>query len=312
VKFGFQTYPWHRWGELHSIVDVVLHAEQCGFDAVALPDHIVAPAHGDGPSLGSVWPDVYLMATHLGALTSRIRLQIYASVIPYRPVIQQAKAIATLDNLCSGRLVVVAGTGWCREEFEALGLSFADRGAITDEYLHAMRQLWTTERPSFQGQHVTFGPVKFSPKCFQQPHVPIWIAGSGKRPMRRLVEYGTGWAPMVGDMPTLTRDIALAKQQLATAGRSPDTVEFSFGLSYGDPDDAVGASLAHLGEGARTVSASTVQQTIEQVCAYQAAGVTQLIVSTAWQTSGDLRRRLEWFADNVIRELPPSVAEAAT
>jgi probable F420-dependent oxidoreductase len=314
MKFGLQIYPWRRWPDLRAIAEVALVAEQCGFDAVALPDHVVAPAGGAAQSLGSVCPDVHLVSAHIGALTSRIRLLLYAAVIPYRPVIQQAKAIATLDQLCGGRLVVVAGTGWCQEEFDALGLPFAERGPITDEYLRAMIALWTEDVPSFDGRYASFGPVRFAPTCRQQPHVPIWIAGSGKGPKRRLTEYGSGWAPMAGDLRSLAADIASARRELLAAGRHPDDIEFSFGFAFGEPDSALAQALAHVGGSPVSTASTSAQHTIEQVAEHQLAGLTELIVSFAWQDPADLCRRVEWFADNIIREMtnesPPTHVSA--
>jgi probable F420-dependent oxidoreductase len=312
MKFGLQVYPWHRWPDLGAIAEVAKLAEDCGFDAVALPDHVVAPAVSGSSPLGRVWPDVYLVATHLAAATAELRLLIYASVIPFRSVIQQAKAIATLDQLSAGRLVVVAGTGWCEEEFDRLGVSFADRGAITDDYLRAMITLWTHDTSSYEGRHASFGPVHFAPRCRQEPHVPIWIAGSGKRPLRRLLDHGTGWAPMSGDLTELASDISAVKQALIGAGRNPGAVEFSFNLSYGEPDEAVRSALTHVDGAHPSTVHTSADETIELVTAYEQAGFTQLIVSTSWQTPADLSRRIEWFAENVIGRLLTERVDAAT
>jgi probable F420-dependent oxidoreductase len=311
VKFGLQIYPWHRWPDLRAIADIASLAEQCGFDAVALPDHVVAPAGPGQSPLGPVWPDVYLVAANIAARTTEIRLLLYATVIPYRPVIQQAKAIATLDQLSAGRLVVVAGTGWCTDEFDRLGICFADRGAITDDYIRAMIALWTEDFPSFAGEHANFGPVHFAPRCVQIPHVPIWIAGSGKRPLRRLISYGTGWAPMSGDLFELARNISAAKEAMRAAGRETSDVEFSFGLSYGYADEAIGLARNHVDGVHGSAAYASAEKTRELVAAHQQAGFTQLIVSTAWETPADLSRRIEWFAENVIRELPDEHTHAA-
>jgi probable F420-dependent oxidoreductase len=283
---------------------VASHAEQCGFDAVALPDHVVAPAGDSQPALGDLWPDPFLVAAHLAATTTTLRLMLYASVIPYRPVIQQAKAIATLDQLCAGRLVLVAGAGWCEDEFNRLGVPFADRGDITDDYLRAMVTLWTDDTPSYDGPHAAFAPVRFAPRCVQEPHVPIWIAGSGRRPMQRLLELGTGWAPMSGYLPTLTSKIASARNALIAVGRKPEDVEFAFGMTFGEPDEATRLALNHIGGDNAPTKRMPAGRTIESVAAHEQAGFTELILSTSWENPADLCRRIDWFAENVLSALP--------
>ncbi|KRD05720.1 hypothetical protein ASE48_16230 [Mycobacterium sp. Root265] len=233
-----------------------------------------------------------------------MKLLLYAAVIPYRPVLLQAKAIATLDQLSDGRLIVVAGSGWCADEFDRLGLDFRQRGPLTDEYLQAMIALWTEERPSFDGKYAQFDSVQFAPRCAQTPHVPIWVAGSGKRPLERLIAYGAGWAPMAGQLPELASAIAAIKRALTDEGRDTDAVEFSFGLTYGEPDRSVTRALGHVNNAHVQTTAATTQQTIESIAAHEAAGFTSLILNTAWETPADLCRRIEWFAGNVMPHFP--------
>jgi alkanesulfonate monooxygenase SsuD/methylene tetrahydromethanopterin reductase-like flavin-dependent oxidoreductase (luciferase family) len=102
----------------------------------------------------------------------------HALIIPYREPIITAKILATLDALSGGRLTLGAGAGWMEEEFAALGLSnFAERGAITNEYLLLFKELWTKENPEFHGKYVKVSDVGFLPKPLQRPHPPIWIGG---------------------------------------------------------------------------------------------------------------------------------------
>lgn len=138
MKFGLPVYPWQRWPDLLAIAAVASHAEQCGFDAVALPDHVVASGGDSQSTPGDLRPDPFMVAAHLAASTTTLRMMLYASVISYRPALQQAKAIATLGQLCAGRLALVAGTGRREDEFNRLGVSFTDRGDIIDDYLRAM------------------------------------------------------------------------------------------------------------------------------------------------------------------------------
>ncbi len=149
------------------------------------------------------------------------------SVLPYHPPIQYAKQLATLDVVSKGRLILGVGTGWFEEEFERLGLPFADRGAMTDEYLRAMIELWTSDRPAFSGKYVSFQDVTFLPKPVQKPHMPIFVGGTGTRPAHRTAELGAGWHPMVGTFEERAAFFQRVKQLTAERGRDPEALWFT-------------------------------------------------------------------------------------
>jgi probable F420-dependent oxidoreductase len=137
----------------------------------------------------------------LAGQTHTIRLVTSVIIVPHRPPLVAAKALATLDVLSKGRLIVGIGVGWMREEFEALGLPpFAERGAITDEYLRAFKELWTSEHPTFEGQYCRFSHIDFLPKPVQHPHPPIWVGGESQRALRRTAALANGWYP-IGSNP---------------------------------------------------------------------------------------------------------------
>jgi probable F420-dependent oxidoreductase len=164
-----------------------------------------------------------VLAAYLAGLINRLRVLFYATVVPYRHPILQARQIATLDHVSEGRLTVVAGIGWLREEFDALGVPFANRGARTDENPAAVRGLWTQGEFAFDGRHVSFPTVAREPRCFQRPHVPIWIGGEGRHVTRRIVESGTGWgAPIPWPIDKLARRVTQIEQEVAEAGSDPD------------------------------------------------------------------------------------------
>lgn len=149
MRFGVQLYPWSRWPDLGSIGVVAKEAESLGFDSVAFWEHLVTPLTGDEPPIGRNWPELYVLARYLAGITNRLRFLFYASVVPYRHPILQGSQIATLDQ---ARL---AGIGWLREEFEALGVPFAQRAPRTDEYRAVKRGLWTQEEFAFDGRYVS-------------------------------------------------------------------------------------------------------------------------------------------------------------
>src|SRR5512145_2028892 len=134
---------------------MISRAEQLGYDAVWFADHIVVPEYAAGLYGETFFEPLTAMAFGIG-FTSRLRFGMDVMVVPYRPAVPTAKVLASLDALSGGRVVLGAGVGILRAEFEALQVPHAARGAITDEYLRAFRELWHADRPSFRGEHVRF------------------------------------------------------------------------------------------------------------------------------------------------------------
>ena len=104
--------------------------------------------------------------------------------------------ISSLDALSGGRVVFGIGAGWVAAESAMLGVPFAERGAMTDEYLEAMQELWTSPTPSFAGKYTQFSGLVFEPKPVQKPHPPIWVGGHSKAALRRTAQFGAAWHPI--------------------------------------------------------------------------------------------------------------------
>src|SRR5262249_56194611 len=120
---------------------------------------------------------------------------------PHRAAVLTAKMLATIDVLSGGRLIVGIGAGWLKEEFEALGPPpFEERGAVTDEYMLAFRELWTKDAPQFDGRYVKFKDVVFAPKPVQKCP-PMWVGGESGPAMRRPARMGDGWYPIGTNPP---------------------------------------------------------------------------------------------------------------
>ena len=128
--------------------------------------------------------------------TSRVRLGTTVLIVPYRNAVVTAKMVSSLDALSGGRVVLGIGAGWVAEESAMLGVPFAERGPMTDEYLAAMRELWTSPAPSFAGKYTQFSGLHFEPKPVQKPHPPIWVGGHGRASLRRAAEIGAAWHPI--------------------------------------------------------------------------------------------------------------------
>lgn len=218
-----------------ALVRLAVEGEAMGFDYLTFSDHVVIPTDiqarypysetGEFPQGARGGRHEQLTAvSFIAAKTSRIRLVTSVMVVPHRPAVLTAKMLATIDVLSGGRLTVGIGAGWLREEFEAIGAPpFAERGAVTDEYVQAFRALWTEEDPHFAGRHVRFGGIVFAPKPVQRPHPPIIVGGAWPYGARRAVRYGQGWIPRAGrpEYDDVTNFLPQFHAMVRAAGRDP-------------------------------------------------------------------------------------------
>jgi probable F420-dependent oxidoreductase len=163
-------------------------AEESGIESLWVGDHIaLPPGDGNPPRL-----EALVALSYLAAVTTRVRLGVGLIVLPQRQPVLLAKQLTTLDVLSRGRLTVAVGAGYVEPELNAMGVSLAERGARTDEYLAAMRALWDAE-PSFTGRFVSYSGVVQHPSPIQRPHPPIMIGGHSPAARRRAVRHGSGW-----------------------------------------------------------------------------------------------------------------------
>jgi probable F420-dependent oxidoreductase len=221
-------------------------AEVLRFHAVWLADHIVIPRQvnssypydtgGDSPFDPALpFYEPLSALNFLAGCTERILLGTHVLIIPYRQPVYTAKILATLDALSGGRLIVGAGAGWMAEEFAALGLTnYAERGAVTDEYLRLFKEVWTKDDVEFRGKHVQVSGIGFQPKPVQRPHPPIWIGGHSGPALRRVAVLGDGWMPIGLRPPSLLQPVEMAQKVarlrtlLREANRPEDAVTISF------------------------------------------------------------------------------------
>jgi probable F420-dependent oxidoreductase len=219
VRFGLFGVNFGSCADPEVQRRAVLAAEASGFDSVWTGEHVALPIEGnpvptpaDTPFLDSV---VALM--RVASLTTRLRLGTGVLVLPHHNPILVAKTLASLDVLSGGRVIAGFGGGYTEAEFRALGVRFDRRGAITDEYLRAIRSLWTDAVPQFAGRHARFEGIRFEPKPAQRPHPPIVIGGTAAPALARAAREGNGWygfaltvkraAEIVAKLARLRRDL---------------------------------------------------------------------------------------------------------
>ena len=159
MHFGIGLPHFRQLASTEAIATVAQQAEALGFDSIWVSDHIVVP-HSAIPRFGEVFFEPFTTLAYVAGKTQRIRLGTSVIILPYRNPLFMAKALATLDVLSGGRLIVGAAVGWPAEEFEALGIPFRERGARSDEALQVMRALWTEAEPKFDGRFFRFAGIK--------------------------------------------------------------------------------------------------------------------------------------------------------
>lgn len=233
-----------------TMANIAQLGEALGFSYLTLTDHIAlpdteTPGYPYSTSGAFYTPDPgnrveqLTAAAWIAAKTSKIRIALAVMVVPHRPAVLAAKQLATIDVLSGGRLIVGIGAGWLQPELEAVGTTpFAERGAVTDEFMDAIRVIWTEPRPVFHGKYTNIEGLLTDPKPVQKPYPPIVVGGAFPYSARRAIRYGNGWMPQVTSSATtpLTELIPRFRQMAAEAGRDPASLAISIGGQAPDID----------------------------------------------------------------------------
>ncbi|HEX9258997.1 MAG TPA: LLM class F420-dependent oxidoreductase [Acidimicrobiales bacterium] len=225
-------------------VEVARAVEERGLDSLFVTEHTHIPTSRRTPLPGrDTLPDEYRRTLDpfvaLGAaaaVTDRIALGTGITLVAQHDPIVLAKEVSTLDLVSNGRVILGIGVGWNVEEMEHHGVDPAKRRAIVREKVLAMKELWTKEAASFEGEHVRFSESWQWPKPVQKPHPPILMGGAGGPvTFRHVVEYCDGWIPISGRANIVER-IADLRAAAEAAGRDPDTIELAVFGARADPD----------------------------------------------------------------------------
>ncbi len=257
-------------------------AESLGFHSLWIPEHVVLfgeyasryPYAPDGklpvkPDAGFLEP--FTALSYLAACTTTIRLGIGVCLVPQRNPVYLAKEAAGVDWLSGGRLDLGIGVGWLAEEFHAVGVPFASRGARCDEYIEVMRRLWTDDVAEFHGELWSLPPCRQDPKPVQQPHPPIHVGGDTDAALGRVADLGQGWAPFSMTPDDLAKRLGDLDAVLADRGRSRHEIEVSV-FPYLLPTGA------------------------KDIRRYRDAGANQVVVMAAAADAGALEDALERLA----------------
>jgi probable F420-dependent oxidoreductase len=236
MKFGLRYASLGRYSNGPAAVELAQAAEAAGFDSIWTVEHVVVPhqyqsryPYSPTGRMGAGLedfpiPDPLIWLAYVASATRTIKLGTAILILPKRNPVVTAKAVATLDHLAGGRRVLLGiGVGWLAEEFATLGVPFEDRGPRTDEYVAAMRVLWTEERASFHGRFVSFEQVFCRPRP-AEGRIPIIVGGDTRAAARRAGRLGDGYFPARGAPAELFDEMRRAAEG---AGRNPADIELT-------------------------------------------------------------------------------------
>lgn len=316
MDFGITFGPRGAAGRPEGLTARAQQADRLGFSYLGIPDHIIFPKQsssrypynvdGKHPSIGTGYClDQLTCLSFIAALTNNIRLLTSVMVVPHRHPVLAAKTLGSIDVLSKGRLTVGIGVGWLAEEIAALGgPPYNKRGAASDAYIAAFRELWTSDDPRGDGTYVNLDGLVFEPKPVQKGGPPIWVGGEGEAARRRAGRIGNGWFPTLRnpreslDPKSFATALADVHRHAEAAGRDPSTI-----------DVAVYANSMSLGEAQKSADGSRVSFTgsaseiAEDAYAFARVGARHIIVGFE---SADLQRSLdltEAFAKDVMAKV---------
>jgi probable F420-dependent oxidoreductase len=198
MKFGLYAINYGTCADPGSLVRVAHHAEAAGLDSLWAGEHLVLPSpqpadYAIAPEIPSL--DAVVALALAAANTTTITVGTGILQLPLHHPVLLAKQLASVDRIADGRLVVGVGVGYLAPEFAALGVPLDERATRTDEYLEAMRALWTMTSPEFHGRHVDFAGVDVHPRPVHPDGPPIMIGGNSALARRRAITSARGWIP---------------------------------------------------------------------------------------------------------------------
>ncbi len=289
MKFGIVFANTGPFADPAAAIDLARAAEAVGFESLWTVEHTVVPAgyestypydrSGRMPGADdSPIPDPLVWLAYLASATSTIQLATGILIQPQRNPVVLAKEVATLDHLSGGRVQLGVGVGWLEEEFDAIGVPFAERGRRTDDGIAAMRALWSQDRASYDGEFTSFTDCICRPRPVRGS-VPVHIGGHTEVAARRAGRIGDGFFPASGSHESFADLFALVRDTAAANGRDPEAIEITCG------GDGV------FGPGA-----------LDEAAALAALGVDRIVVPSFlfWK---DTESTLAAFADDVIARI---------
>jgi probable F420-dependent oxidoreductase len=261
MQLGIAVRVMGAQSDRETLVACAQAAEAAGLDDIWIADHIAIPPD-DAEGSDGRYLDPLTTLAYLAGKTGRIGIGTGVLILPYRPPLPTAKAIATVQELSGGRLRLGVGVGWMEPEFRALGVSRRRRGRLTDEALSFYLRCFASDEVERNGQRFLFRPRPERP--------PIFVGGGAPHALARAARFGDGWMPIARTPAQLAPQVEDLRTRFSAAGKPAPEVVMLTQLDLSDPTRAV-----------------------TQARAFAAVGVTRLVHADRYATADEFRARAE-------------------
>jgi probable F420-dependent oxidoreductase len=264
----------NNWGveDVSHLIDIAARADAVGLAAVWTSEHLINTSYvrsriGDRPYYHPL-----AILSCIAGRTQHIDLGTSVIVLPFHNPFDLAKYVATLDQLARGRMIFGVGVGNVREEFDALGVPWNKRGAVTDESIDVIRTLWRQQAATHRGEFWNFDAIYTSPKPYQGRNIPIWIGGMSEAALRRVARVGDGWQPTGITAEEFGEQAAAISTLAASYGRNPSAIRLCMRFNI-----ALGNETVTDVERRSTVDADDIDGIVTVAETFAAAGATDFI-----------------------------------
>lgn len=305
MKFSAQLPTNHVAGgaaftSASAISEMAQNCEAAGFDAGWVTEHPF-PSVAWISAGGHHALDPFVSLAIAAAATERLRLHTNIVVLPYRNPFLMAKAIASLDVVSAGRVILGVAAGYLEDEYDALGADFANRNEVSDDALAAMKQAWQGKRVERGGPGYRARGNAMLPRPVQRPHPPIWVGGNSKRAMRRAAEHAQGWSPFPAPakLREQTRTAALETTQDLADGIERLN-ELAAAAGRADPLDV---NFVPFGRHMNHAAPLDADALCEQILRLEALGVSWLTIGMPVASAEAYAEGVAEFGERVIARL---------
>jgi probable F420-dependent oxidoreductase len=295
---------WHSaaFAEVEQLIEVAKTLEVLGFAGITFSDHLFFPEdlrseYPDSPSKKPhwssdvPWPDPWVAAAAMSAVTERLKFATQVYVLPMRNPFAVAKAVSTLAVMSNDRVILGCGAGWMKEEFDQMGVDFAARGGRYDEIIQVLRTLWTGGMVEYHGKHFDFDRLEMSPSAAKP--IPIYVGGHSHVALDRAARLADGWMGGTYDEPTILATLIKISELRAEHGRSQEPFVTAAAM-FPTPDLDTCKRLADAGLSILVVA---------PWLAGQAAGSEAEIREGVYDSFTAKRRAMERFAQTIIDKM---------
>lgn len=286
MKFGVVPINLQDFTDPDLLIPFVQQAEALGYESVWTAEHVIIPNTYD-----SVYPynpsgklpfkpddpiiDLLVALTFIAAATTNLRLGTGINILPQTNPLYLAKWCSSIDHLSKGRLMLGVGIGWLREEFEAIGVPFERRGKRADEYMEALKAVWSGDEVDFQGEFVNWQGFMMRPRPAQPGGLPLVVGGVTPPAIRRTVTYGDGWYVIGKDFNEIRARMQAFNDECARQGRDPSELEITAYWNF-------------------------YREGPESLNAYEELGIHRLLINVHAMRQRDAMTGLQYFADEVV------------